>query len=391
MLEAVRRVKETLGPDAVILASRRVRKDGGLFGLFGRPVVEVTAAIDRDARAGADVRPARALLERVAPPAVDGGWGGLRLARALVEPLENELRALRGTVDALAVRPSDGAELAEALADLRRRLEALAAARVEAGKDASPLALRLRAAGLAERHVTRLLDDGVGAGGEEGGREPPADAVQRSIARKLEEATRPPRWDDDRGVTLFVGPTGVGKTTTLAKVAAHGENARVDTALVTTDTYRVAAGAQLRTFAHLLGVPFDAVVSSADLVERVRASGGRHVLVDTAGRSRFDEGGLAELASFRHVLGDRARVNLVLSATTQEVDLRGELQRYAPLRPDALVVTKLDESASLAPLANLLLDGDTPPLEWVTDGQRVPENLEPADPARLASQLLEAA
>jgi flagellar biosynthesis protein FlhF len=219
----------------------------------------------------------------------------------------------------------------------------------------------------------------------------PRDDLAGALARRLDPVLLPPRDDDRAPVTIFVGPTGVGKTTTLAKLAAREQHRVGDVSLVTTDGFRIGAEDQLRTYAGLLAVPFGVARSADELAQQVGAWRGRRVLVDTAGRSRREDGPLADLCRLRERLGVRARVHLVLSATTKDADLRAELQRYAPLRPDSLIVTKLDESDGLANVANLLLDPGAPPLAWLGTGQRVPEDLAAPEPRALAEQMLEEA
>jgi flagellar biosynthesis protein FlhF len=370
MAEAVRRVREEFGPDALVLSTRTLRADRGLFGRFGRPLVEVTAAVDRDVRA------ARAASSERAGP--DRSWGGLALSRALVEPLEVEIRELRAAVQRLgasAAEPTLAAEVAE----LRRVAADLARAGAASVPDEAAPYL---AAGLAPCHARRLA--GVLAEWTDGGRAD-REALVAALAAGLEERTRPPR-EDDPPVLMLVGPTGVGKTTTLAKVAARGPGR--PPALVTTDAHRVGADAALRHLARELALPFEVAVSPAALAEAVGRAAGRPLLVDTAGRGPAQGAGLGDLLALRDALGRGGRVHLVLSASTKESDLRAELARYRPLAPDAVVVTKTDESGDLANVANLLLEPETPPLAWITGGQRVPDDLSVPDPLELAERVM---
>ena len=115
----------------------------------------------------------------------------------------------------------------------------------------------------------------------------------------------------------------------------------------------------------LLDVPFSVASGESDLreiVERKSRSERCRFLVDTAGRGREAEESIAELARLREAFGKRARFHLVLSATTKDADLHGEIKRYEALKPDSLIVTKLDESENLGNIANVLLDAGGPPL-----------------------------
>jgi flagellar biosynthesis protein FlhF len=186
---------------------------------------------------------------------------------------------------------------------------------------------------------------------------------------------------------MLVGPAGAGKTTTLAKVAAR--HAPEQLALISTDGHRVGAEAPLRHFAQGLEIPFEVALSPEGLAASVNRFRSRHLLVDTAGRSRSDAEAAGELGRLRDALGERARIQVVVSATTKESDLRAQIAHFRPLQPEALVVTKTDESTDLTNVLNLLLDEETPPLAWLGNGQRVPEDLLVPDPLKLAQRALE--
>ena len=388
LLEAVRKVKEELGPDALVLSTRSVRVARGRFGLLARTAVEVTAAVDRDhhpaasgrgevRRTGEDGAAGAARPERVGP---DPSWRELVIGRALVEPLQAEIRELRRSVERLSGDRLDEDLLGEIRALRRLRLDA------DAARSGDRLAGRLVAAGLAGRHARSLAAE-IAAGPEE---DAPRLLAQR-LARRLERRLAIPRADEGPRADLLVGPTGVGKTTTLAKLAALASDlAAEEVALLTADTWRIGAEAQLKSYARLLGVPFERVTSPDELGRLANRLARSRLLIDTAGRSRRDGEALGELLRLREALGRRARVHLVLAAPTREADLRAELERYRSLRPDTLIVTKLDETGSPVELLNLLLDEGTPPLSWVAAGQRVPEDLDLPDPEELASWLLPA-
>lgn len=385
--EALGRVKQELGPDALVLSHRSVRRDGGWFGWFGRPVVEVVAALDRE-----PLRETESAPPRVAP---DPSWRSLSLTKALVDPLEAEVRSLRRSLEALGAESSQRG-LARELAELRRTVADLAT-QVRAGSADPPdeLTLRLESAGFSRRHARSLVEEATrrAAEAEREGSVLPAETARRLalheiLAARLDGRMPPPRDRAGPRVSMLVGATGVGKTTTLAKLAARQEVHADAVALVTTDTYRVGADAQLRVFADRLGARFEVATSAEDLARRVERLGRRRVFVDTAGRSPSDPHALPELHHCRERLGDDARVQLVLSANAGDATLRAELERFRGLGPQSLIVTKVDESENLAPVANLLLDEASPPLAWLATGQRVPEDLEVPDPEGLVVRML---
>ncbi len=376
MIEAVRKVKATLGPDALILSSRRVRKDGGVFGMFGRATVEITAAVDRDTRKASRLAAGRK-REREE-------WQGVREAKAMIDPLEAELRTLRRRVDAMPRTPEDR-ELRAELGELRRSLADRGPASPLRGSDARFVS-RLLEWGLAPRHAFAIGAEAAAHSGEE--KTAQDQSLRAVLDARLDACLAPPREDDPARACLFVGPTGVGKTTSLAKLAAHEEDREDRAAVVTTDTFRIGAVEQLQTYSGLLGVPFEVVTNESDLSQTLERHRGRRVFVDTAGRGKRDVDAIGELAAYRRSLGNRGHVELVLSATTQDADLRAAWRRFSVLRPDSLLITKLDESESLASIANFLLDGEAPPVRWVSVGQRVPEDITVPEPSLLREGLL---
>ena len=192
-------------------------------------------------------------------------------------------------------------------------------------------------------------------------------------------------------VLLFVGPTGVGKTTTIAKIAA-GLVARQHrtVGLLNLDTYRIGAVEQLRIYGDLMGVPVEVVSAPARLAGAIdRLRNNDVVLVDSAGRS---EGGVEEFAPFLSILKGGAAWDfslvLVVSATQKSEDLHRTVLRFGKARPDALVVTKVDETGSLGSLYPLLAHGRMP-VSYVATGQKVPEDIELAHGGRLAQWMIE--
>lgn len=391
--EAVRQIREELGDDALVLSVRKIRRNHGLFGLFSKAAVEVTASVDRQVRRGESVRssPADRDLRANSGSNLELPGSDSLLTRAALAPLESELKLLRAELRSLH------AGHAEDEGAIRDELEALRRLLVENGgpgtSGASSGVVRfvwaLGKSGLAMRHLERVAtmaqqlvtDRQISL----------SLAYEEALAERLEQRIVIPRADRTERIALFVGAPGVGKTTTLAKIAAQEDERDDRVSLLTTDTFRIGAEEQLRTYADLLQVSFATAVSPAAVGECVKRWKNRRILIDTAGRGRSDREAMGELLDIRKAMGPRALVHLVLSAETKEADLREQVRRYAPLHPDSIIVTRMDESDHWADLANVLLDETTPPLLWLGTGQRVPEDLTLPDARELSEQLLEAA
>ena len=321
--EALTLARQDLGPDALVLSTRLVTAPG-VRGWLGARVVEVTAAADREMSAS---RPA-------APP-------------------DRHLQS----------RPRAETEnCTPALADW------------QAG-----LAARLCATGL-ERSLAVEVAAGLPRWRR---RDVSVATLRRAMAERLTAvAAGHEAW---AGVDVFVGPPGVGKTTTIAKIAAqervrHGRRLT----LIAADGFRVGAVEQLRLYAEIIGLPFMTARTPEDLAQALAAARGA-VLVDTAGRSPGDP----EATRVFEVLAARGdlRTHLVLPAASCRRDVERTVSAFAAATPDRVVLTRVDEADSVAPLIGLLKQRALP-VSYLGTGQRVPEDLERATPTALAARVL---
>src|SRR5436309_7663403 len=325
MAEALRLVKLDLGPNAVILSTRQIKKGGGAFGIFGRSFVEVTAAVDREAvdtpRPAPQPRPQAAAQARATLPDV------IDMTRVL-DPIQRDVEAMKDLLQQLALKERLAPlvnlhGLEREFTVVKRMVEQLVRQQQDSAMPLfaatlMPCYQRLLASGMDETLARHLLEKAQNS--LEPDKLSEAPLAQEQIAHLVLKST--PVSGPLQGpagepiVAAFVGPTGVGKTTTIDKLAAHyalGDKRKV--ALVTLDTYRIAAVEQLRLFAKIIGLPVD-IVLTADELQRALA---RHrdkdiVLIDTAGRSQRDTLQMAELTSF-FTDNQRVEVHLVLSAT----------------------------------------------------------------------------
>ncbi len=197
------------------------------------------------------------------------------------------------------------------------------------------------------------------------------------------------RPSDGRPFTLaLVGPTGVGKTTTVAKLAAAFKlrhHRRVG--LITTDTYRIAAVDQLRTYANIIGLPLKVALTPAEMAEACQSLDHCDViLIDTAGRSPNDGARLEEIRAFARA-ADPHEVHLVLSSTCSEQVLMRTIERFSAIETDRVIFTKTDEAVSLGVLINVMRKAGKE-LSFITTGQEVPDHIEAGSPDRLAALVL---
>ncbi len=192
-------------------------------------------------------------------------------------------------------------------------------------------------------------------------------------------------------VIFFVGPTGVGKTTTIAKIASKfSVDEKKKIALITADTYRIAAAEQLRTYANILDVPFRVIYSKEELLTAIEEYDScDYILVDTAGHSHKNQEQREAMFSFIHELPEEKEkeVFLVLSATTKYRDLLGIADVYSKITNFKLIFTKLDETTTFGNLLNLRLYTGAQ-LAYITCGQNVPDDIENFNAQKIVKTLL---
>ncbi|MEW6321182.1 MAG: hypothetical protein AB1635_08835 [Acidobacteriota bacterium] len=343
--EALAAVRAELGPHALVLSTRLVPASG-LRGLVGQRDVEVTAAADaaigREAARGSEARTAGAshgwdadaARAEARRPSERRGAPGHRAAPPADTPAVPSAEPLVAQLVAAGLDRTLACEVAEALPKKRRRAASLDALRTALSDRLAPIA----------------------AGGE---------------------AVAP--------IEVFVGPPGAGKTTTIAKIAAQARARRgARLSLLAADGFRVGAVEQLRLYAEIIGAPFS-IARTAHDVDTAVAELRRPMLVDTAGRSPADP----TMADLYAVLTDRAgvRTHLVLPATTSPRSAAQVLDRYAAARPSRVVLTRVDEAGSWAPLIPVLRDRGLS-ISYLGTGQRVPDDLVTVTPDVLAEIVL---
>ena len=191
-----------------------------------------------------------------------------------------------------------------------------------------------------------------------------------------------------RKVVALVGPTGVGKTTTIAKLAANFRlRDGIKMGLVTVDTYRIAAVEQLRTYAEIIDLPMKVVTSPGEMRQALDELAGLDlVLIDTAGRSPRDEPKIQELKTILEE-ADVDEIHVVMSLTASVRSIRMTCEQFQAVAPTVLILTKLDEAPGMGSLLSVSKQVSLP-VSYLTTGQDVPEDIEPADASRMTRLVL---
>ena len=342
MRDAIAKVKAELGDQAVIISTRQVRR-----GLLGT-AIEISAAIDDGDATGRSGPSTGGPMTAPSAPAPD--------VDKLIAPLRNEMKSLRALVRSAGDNRGTS-DLRNEVIALRKLVEELAARKPEPARRPS------------------MIDQAI-------------DDIEEPVAprRQPRARTAAPRIDapltapSTGNILMLVGPTGAGKTTTIAKLAANAalvEGKRVQ--LITLDNYRVGGIEQIRTFADLIGIPLEVVEDPATLGERIEPTCDL-TLIDTAGRSPRDAAAIAELAG--HIAGLDLEVHLVIPAGSTPAQVDELVSRYSLLHPTRLLFTKIDE-CERAPELALAPTRTGLPITWVTTGQAVPEDIEEPTAARV--------
>jgi flagellar biosynthesis protein FlhF len=208
------------------------------------------------------------------------------------------------------------------------------------------------------------------------------------ILNKYIKDPKPFVLNKNKKVVVFIGPTGVGKTTTLAKLAANMVlNDKKKVGLITSDTYRIAAVEQLKTYSEIIGVPLSIIYSPTEIVNAVKNYDDKDIiLLDTAGRSHKDQYQLMELKSLLSSNID-FETYLVLSATTKFSDCVEIIKSYSFLDDFKLLFTKLDETSTFGILLNIAYVTKKP-IAYITTGQSVPDDIEIADKVKIINNLM---
>jgi flagellar biosynthesis protein FlhF len=363
--EALRKVREVLGPDAVILSNRSADGQVEILALASDDMANLTApAADSEmAEPSLDLQ----FAPRPQAEAIDMARISQMMTSALAEAKESASLEMGGMMDEIrAMRGMMETQLAEISWDSTQRRE-----------PQKTLVLRQMLAAGFSASLARYLIDKLPAGrdGDDSMR-----WIKTVLSRNLGALANEDRMLEQGGVFALVGPTGVGKTTSTAKLAArcvmrHGPD---NLALITTDAYRIGAHEQLRIYGKILGVMVHAVKDEADLRIALKELRNKHtVLIDTVGVSQRDQMVTAQVAMLAGSGADVKRL-LCLNATSTQETLSEVVRAYQGSGLAGCIMTKLDEAASIGNVLDVVIRHKLN-LFYISNGQRVPEDMHLAD------------
>ena len=404
-LEATALAKKELGENAVIMHVRTVKRKG-LAKLFKKPYVEVSAALEEESDTSfAKMREAVSEVAKAVNGKTDAVTPKVDEAKvAAAESIRAVQKYEQSKTEAVPVTENQASgnieEKLESLHNLLLEKQLIQDRKIEtheAETDARSTDFfkliynTLIDNEVDEKYVNDIIDEAVKI------YKPNcqidyilANIYQRMVLKfgkvsLIKEAENGPK------VLFFIGPTGVGKTTTIAKLASKLKvNDKKKIALLTTDTYRIAAAEQLRTYANILEVPFKVIYSPEELIQAIKDySDSDYILVDTAGHAHTNESQKNGTKQFLSCVGEEydKQIYLVLSATTKYRDLKSVCETYAEFTDYSLIFTKLDETVALGNLYNIKLRTGAD-MSYITVGQDVPDDIEEFSPQNTVKQLL---
>lgn len=344
--EALENIKRDLGEDAVILSTRKIRR-GGFLKLGGKTYLEVTAVVEDDQRS---------------------------------KPEKNNIYKFQEIIMKNKEKRQE-----EELRELKSMIQEMKGLLVSSRRQEMPHGIRKITDGLEKQEIdaeviSKILEYLKITHGD-------VDLENEELRSMLSEYVLPfikTEVPELRGSVLFVGPTGVGKTTTLAKIAAKIRlEEKRQVAILTLDTYRIAAPEQLKTYATIMDIPMRVAYTPREAkLELDAMSSFEVILIDTAGRSQNNDIQISELRAMTETLNPNVSF-LVLGMNCKYSDLNEILRKFSVSKISHIILTKMDETKSYGHLVNASYTSGLP-IAFITNGQQVPEDIFPANRRELA-------
>ncbi|ABS35091.1 flagellar biosynthesis protein FlhF [Clostridium botulinum] len=392
MNEAMTRIRYELGADAIIISQRKIRK-GGFLGLFSKKSLEVTAAIDNYStekkynsntvnkiNKGNNIEVIKRMLEERNNNVkydnnINHDTNALDRYKEILESKSEgaQNKSLKGK------KFSESKDLMDEIRDLKKIVKDIGKSEKSYADENSSLVKFFKDLDLEEEFIEEIIKK-VGNLEE--------NLEEREKIKRVIEDTIDVRVNSVGKVTVLVGPTGVGKTTTIAKLA--GKLSLIDkkkVGLITIDTYRIGAVEQLKTYADIMNIPFKVVFSIKDMEKAIIDLDYCDViLVDTTGRSSKNMMQISELRAFIEKIKEKS-VHLVISASTKNKDIETIVKGYSILEYENIIITKLDETSIYGSILTILDKGKNP-ISFITTGQDVPDDIKEGNKEEIAKIVL---
>ncbi len=388
--EAIMLAKEELGKDAIVMNIKTISPKG-IYKLFRKPLVEITAAVDENVTFKTErqrmtsyaapfrKQPSSDIIyddePSAAPSAIEAKLNNLQ---SLLEKQLREKEAISTEKEGIPQMQSAEMENTK---------------QPQSNRNLAFIQLvynQLISNEVDEKFANQILGEIEGTLKKEASMDNILASIYQKIILKLGQPKMIELGESKPKVVFFIGPTGVGKTTTIAKIASKFKmKDKAKVAFFTADTYRIAAVEQLRTYANILGIPLEVIYSAEDLVQaKENFADYDLIFVDTAGRSHRSKEQRDDIEQLINAIPEEEReVYLVLSATTKYRDLVKITEAYREIVNYSLIFTKLDETSAIGNLFNVRMLTEAP-LSYATFGQNVPDDVDRVDAQNIAKQLL---
>lgn len=409
MASGLRQIRRELGPDALILSTRTIK--AGKLGLLGKQALEITAAIDQPWQDDKSQLPATSRaqasriytnnttaaaankkehptppLEKLANPqntAVQQSAADNPALRQEFDELKDMVKTLAGQISQIGLEKSPHSVSAPSPASnleqkLRSSIGSNPIDEILLTRGISPETARIIANFTGEHLDAKDLGD----------HEKIYSFLHETLSDILTVNSPDFKVQGPQRKMALIGPTGVGKTTTLAKIAAKYLSERSNSvAFITIDTYRIAAVEQLKVYGEIMHLPVEVVITPQQLKDALDKHKDKElILIDTAGRSPLDSLAIEEINNF---FAPELEIEnyLVLSATTRDNELMEIFEQFREISIHSTIFTKIDECTTLGVVLNMQVQNGKP-LAYLTNGQRVPEDIVPADKKQLAQLII---
>lgn len=374
MNEAMTRIRYELGKDAVIISQRKIRKPG-IKGFFSKKIIEVTAAVENVKKSEDPVVDSIEAIKKVVER--EGLNKDNKNTAYVKKAVEEKAEAIHK--EELKEPDPKNTELMKEMQEMKTLISEMMNKTPEKTPRKTKLQLKLEANELNDKVIKKILTKVKTIEGNLEDAEKARQAIEKMI---------PISKAKTEGNIVLVGPTGVGKTTTIAKLAGRlslVEKKKVG--LITIDTYRIGAVEQLKTYADIMNIPFRVVFTLKEMEASIEAMKNCDViLIDTTGRSSKNTMQISELRAFVERV-NTDNIHLVLSCTTKNSDINSIIEGYKILGYNNIIITKLDETSTYGSILNIL-DAAKKPLSFITTGQNVPDDIKSISASEVSSLIL---